>query len=216
MNQLGTIHIKASGIQHLTDARYFAAREVTWLSFNLTPTDSDYIAPTTAKALFEWVEGVKIVAEINDQNDAETLWAAVKMLDYEGLILQVGQHCELATAEQLYVQNIPLIKEWVLVQATKIEDLTQQMQAFQPFVSAFQLNLQKNNIDWHTKDLLPLCEKYPIILACDIADTDDLAQIVATLPLHGLVLRGGDEERTGVKSFDELDTLLDWVEEIKS
>ena len=32
------------------------------------------------------------------------------------------------------------------------------------------------------------------------------------LPLYGLVLKGGDEELTGVKSFDELDEIFDLLE----
>ena len=65
------IKIKASDITSLTDARYFAAKEVEWLSFNFTEGVVGYIQPMKARAIFEWVEGVKIVGEFNSMTADE-------------------------------------------------------------------------------------------------------------------------------------------------
>ena len=55
------LKIKANDITNLTDARYFAAKEATWLTFNFVEKTPTYIEPMTARAIFEWVEGVEIV-----------------------------------------------------------------------------------------------------------------------------------------------------------
>ncbi|MEO0734260.1 MAG: hypothetical protein AAFZ52_15600 [Bacteroidota bacterium] len=64
--------VLASGITHLTDARYFAAWEVDYLAFPLGGDDGitwDYL-----NALREWVEGPAIVAELPADADGAT-WA---------------------------------------------------------------------------------------------------------------------------------------------
>jgi phosphoribosylanthranilate isomerase len=53
--------IKADNITNLTDARYFAAKEVEWLTFNFTEGVTGYIDPMKARAMFEWVAVPNIV-----------------------------------------------------------------------------------------------------------------------------------------------------------
>ena len=55
--------IKASGITNLTDARYFAAKEVDFLGFNLEENTEGYLDPMHMKAIREWVQGPKVVGE---------------------------------------------------------------------------------------------------------------------------------------------------------
>ncbi|MBP6828235.1 MAG: N-(5'-phosphoribosyl)anthranilate isomerase, partial [Saprospiraceae bacterium] len=57
--------IKASRITNLTDARYFAAKEVDFLGFNLEEGTEDYLDPIYMKAIREWVEGPQIVGEFS-------------------------------------------------------------------------------------------------------------------------------------------------------
>jgi phosphoribosylanthranilate isomerase len=60
-------------------------------------------------------------------------------------------------------------------------------------------------------NLKSICENYSIILNIDfqISSLHDLLN----LGVFGLTLKGGEEERVGVKSFDELDEIFDWLEE---
>ena len=41
---------------------------------------------------------------------------------------------------------------------------------------------------------------------------EDLKMMLDTLPYFGIILRGGDEEKTGVKSFEELDEIFEILE----
>ena len=52
-------------IKHLTDARYFAAMGVDWMSMPLTHDPQSFAMWHT---LADWIEGVKLAAEI-DVND---------------------------------------------------------------------------------------------------------------------------------------------------
>ena len=66
------IKVKAGFITNLTDARYFAAREVEWLGFPIGNGDG-MIAPMQVKAIAEWVDGVKIVGEFSFATPEEIL-----------------------------------------------------------------------------------------------------------------------------------------------
>ena len=48
-------------------------------------------------------------------------------------------------------------------------------------------------------------------LYMDITDLD--FDLLDTLPEGGLVVQGGEEEKVGVKSFDQLDALYEWIQE---
>ncbi|MFN0036896.1 MAG: hypothetical protein ACKVUS_17710, partial [Saprospiraceae bacterium] len=56
---------KAGRVAHLTDARYFAAKEVDFLGFNLEEGTEGYLDPMYMKAIREWVQGPKIVGEFS-------------------------------------------------------------------------------------------------------------------------------------------------------
>ncbi len=55
----------ASSITNLTDARYFAAREVDFLGFNFEAGTPGYLDPMYMKAMREWVEGPRIAGEFS-------------------------------------------------------------------------------------------------------------------------------------------------------
>lgn len=58
--------ILVRNINHLTDARYFAAMNVDWMSFPLNSNPASFLLWHTLK---DWVEGVKLAAEINTQDE---------------------------------------------------------------------------------------------------------------------------------------------------
>ena len=44
-------------------------------------------------------------------------------------------------------------------------------------------------------------------------DGEMLKKMIETLPVYGLILRGGEEEKTGLKSFENLDAIFDILHE---
>ncbi|NNF21271.1 MAG: hypothetical protein HKN67_04970, partial [Saprospiraceae bacterium] len=55
----------AQNITNLTDARYFAAWGIEYLSFNLNSESPYYIPMEKVKEIRDWVEGPKILIESN-------------------------------------------------------------------------------------------------------------------------------------------------------
>lgn len=206
--------IKANHITNLTDARYFAAKEVTWLSFNFTEGGATYIEPKKAKAMFEWVEGPVNVGEF----DSSTPQEINDMANWLGInTVQVGIFTSLEDILKLTPPSV--IKTFVIEEFTNPDFLRKELEKFKPHVEAFELNFTKNKIHFDDlfnpssmlvfDDLKQLCSYFNIILNIDFQQ-DSLNDIRLLNP-YGLALKGGDEERVGVKSFDELDEIFEVI-----
>jgi phosphoribosylanthranilate isomerase len=207
--------IKADNITNLTDARYFAAKEVEWIMFNFTEGSHAYIEPMKARAMFEWVEVPYIMGAFERVTADEKDFYA-KSWDLKAV--QVGNMT--LKEEILKMENIKIIKEFDIETFTNPQFLRQEMAELKEKVATFQFNFQQNGITWEDlqqptsmlilQDLENLCRDFNIILKIDFQPFM-LKDILAINP-HGLVLEGGDEERVGVKSFDELDEIFDALE----
>ena len=207
--------VKASSITNLTDARYFAAWEVEWLGFNLDANAEDYINPVTAKAIKEWVDGVKIVGEFG-LADANAILDTANAMELDAI--QLGPFADVATANALAGQA--LLKEFIIDQETNPNALAVVLAAFAPYCQTFILNFDKNGISWSdlqkgtaftVAHLQQLCEEYPILVSIKV-ESSQLNNLLETIRPLGLNVIGGEEEAVGVKSFDELDDLFETIE----
>ncbi len=207
--------IKASAITNLTDARYFAAWEVEWLSFSFEEGTAAYIEPSKMKAIREWVDGVKIIGEFPKQTAAEIKeWA--KLLDLSWL--QVSSAVSATELKQL--EAYQLIQEVIILPSTTFEQVQAHLEQYKEEVVYFQLNFEQNGIAWETlanssgfsrAQLKELCERYSIILSIGFQPTN-LQELSSFLPYEALNLQGGEEEKVGFKSFDDLDAILEQLE----
>lgn len=207
-------NVKATAITNLTDARYFAAWEVEWLGFNFNTGEDTYIAPQNMKAIKEWVDGVKIVGEFGIQAPEDIL-SAVDMLELE--VVQLGNFATTDTLQILHQQEVPIIKEVVVTNTAELSRLEENLREQANFVEHFLLNFDKNGIQWKELSqselqlLKPLCERYPILLSIGMAG-EEVLRILDTLPVGGISVQGGEEEKVGFKSYDELDEIFESLE----
>lgn len=209
--------VKASAITNLTDARYFSAWEVDWLGFQLDPGSPHYIQPAVMNAIREWVEGPKVVGEFGLQNAAE-MAEAIELLRLDAI--QAGMFIPPQTLIELE-SPVPVIKEVVIGPDTRDTDLEEFFSAFAPLVQVFLVDLSRAGIDWRRfresrfmlspGALRRLCSDYPVLLQIGL-EPALLDEILDALPLYGFNLQGGEEEQTGVKSFDELDRIFELLE----
>lgn len=199
---MGNPIIKAARITNLTDARYFAAREVAFLGFNLEEGTEGYLDPMYMKAMREWVEGPKITGEYADL-PAEVVREAADFFSLDAVQLRASVH---ARALGLFEGLTVLL--WVDLPLDEAADLMAQAA---PVVAFFVLDVSESH--WmEQRDLLQrLCAQYPVLINPDLA-SDRLPELLETLRPAGLNLHGGEEEKTGVKSFDELEEIFDMLQ----
>ncbi len=201
--------VKASAVTNLTDARYFAAWEVEWLGFNLDTGAADYIPPANMEAIREWVDGVKILQATDE------ILGAVDMLKLDAV--QVGMFADLPTIKALHEAEVPVIQEMVVQDLSELDAIATQMKANEDQVQYFVLDFAKNEIKWTDiqtnalEQLQELCEEFPILLSVDFP-AGQVEEVLETTAASGISVRGGEEEKVGYKSFDELDDLFEALE----
>ena len=202
-----TTLIKASRIAHLTDARYFAAREVDYLGFNLEEGTAGYLDPMYMKAIREWVEGPKIVGEFN-RTPIRVVREAASFFGLDAVQVSVQNHgLQLAELEGLEVilsigmndQGLPFPKPAL-----------QELAAFADvFLFDFSGVKVSKSIFYDQQDFWrEVFALRPSLLQADIP-ASDWPEMLETLGLTGLSIVGGEEEQVGVKSFDQIEEIFE-------
>ncbi len=188
----------ASSITNLTDARYFAAWEVNWLGFCFEEGSDNYISPQAMYAIKEWVDGVKFMGEFRGMNSAD-------ILDHvEKLSLEAVQVDELTGLDVMMdLQDILVFKEIEIDETTDEAFLKNILEQFAPYCAHFVFKIKKDLPD----HLVKVAENYSVWL-----DGDFKTENILNANFAGVCLRGGMEEKVGLKSFDELDEVFEVLE----
>lgn len=202
-----TTQIKASRIAHLTDARYFAAKEVDYLGFNLEEGTEGYLDPMYMKAIREWVEGPKIVGEFQQT----PIRVVVEAAAFFGLdVVQVSAKNHGVQLAELGDLEVILAIE---IGHDGLPFTLTELQGFAAYVDVFLFNFPQANISKSTfyeqlnfwKEVFAL---RPSLLQANLP-TSDWPEVLETLGLAGLSLVGGEEEQVGVKSYDEIEAVFE-------
>jgi len=212
------IQTKASQIANLTDARYFSAMGVDWLEFNLDKGSSNYIDPNSLLAIKEWVEGPKFVGQFGLHN-VDEVNEAIKLFSFDAVLLP----------NFFPLEDLDKLSETIIIQefVVEVEEKRGSLNTLEdriPKVNYLQLDFEKNGFSWgdiqngqapvSIQQLTELQQKIPFFLAVKSLQDQDLEQIYKLLPDAIICMRGGEEEKVGFKSFDELDELFETMESL--
>ncbi len=198
--------VKASSITNLTDARYFAAWEVEWIGFDLSVGG---INPLEVHAIREWLDGVKFVGEFGMQPVID-IQSAAEELNLDAI--QLDHFAPLSMAQTL--QDYTLFKEIVIESLEELSSLSSYLSPFAPYVEYFILNFAKNGFLMNAielNQLVSISNKYSVLLNA-VFEKSELLHLLDTVPVKGIAVNGGEEEKVGYKSFDELDEIMEALE----
>jgi phosphoribosylanthranilate isomerase len=197
--------IKAARITNLTDARYFAAKDVAFLGFNLEEGTEGYLDPMYMKAMREWVEGPGIVGEYVHA-PAEVVAEAARFFALDAVQVPIWSHGN----DLDILAGVPVLLqlEWPVI----AHDLLQICADKAAFVAYFLLDVTTDHWPLHRDLLKTLCAQYPVLLNIELPP-ETIQTILQEIYPAGLNLSGGEEEKVGVKSFDDLDTIFDLLEQ---
>ncbi|GAB4041305.1 phosphoribosylanthranilate isomerase [Spirosoma jeollabukense] len=199
--------VKISNVTNLSDARYCAGMGVDMLGFSMDADSPDYVEPKKFDEIRAWVAGVQIVGE-TASTDPEVI---EQLLDtYHPDLLQVD---EAALLPYLGTFGKPLILRTDVSQVTldQLDTLLQTGSTGADYV------LLESNGPIHLDDELKtalqrLSARYPILLGTGVS-VANVHELLAQLPVRGIALTGGTEERPGNKEFGELMDILEAIEE---
>jgi phosphoribosylanthranilate isomerase len=209
--------IKASEITNLSDARYFSARAVDYLGFSLDSSSENYIAPIQINAIREWISGPGIVVEMGANIDPKELLQAIELIKPDAV--QIGPFFSYHQLPKL--EKLSLIRELIPDNLAQLQDYSYEWRSWNNSLAYFLLNLEKNGFSWQLiknnenalQHLKQLCNEYSVMLSM-VFELSELTEIISVLKPFGLSIRGGAEEKVGLKSFEELDDIFDTLEEM--
>lgn len=190
--------VKISKVNNLTEARYFAAMGVDYLGFCCNPGTERFCAPTKIKEIINWVEGPQFVMEFDGwQNEDE-----IKQLLSLGMV-QAVHFGAFATYKTEF--GVPVFKDFILENLNEVD-----------FNAVdFPVIRSEKQFNQFTEEEKAIITHYTSIKTTHL-DIDlkknDLEEMLGILPHFGIILRGGDEEKTGVRSFEELDEIFEILE----
>jgi phosphoribosylanthranilate isomerase len=204
--------VKASQVTNLTDGRYFAAWEVEWMGFNFELGADTYVDIQKMKDIREWLEGPKFVGEFG-LTTAEIIRETATFLALD--VVQLNHFTDVETAKTL--SEIPLIKEVLILKDGDNSNLLETLNAFDAHVNSFLIDFTKTGISWSAikagtyldfEDLKTACTNFNVILSVDLTP-ENLSEVQKMLNPYGLNVTGGEEEKVGFKSFDDIDEIIE-------
>ncbi|MES2654614.1 MAG: hypothetical protein V4620_03440 [Bacteroidota bacterium] len=195
------VKIKLGNINNLSDARFAAAAGIDYMGFCFDSTNVNYIPPVRAQQIIEWTTGCFIVAEFGPQSLRE-ITDIVDMLNID--IVELNN--DLLPTDISGIDK-PIIKK-IDIDAWSTEAIEKQLSAYADKVDAFHLYNSQHTTNLDEAWLKNLCATYKIIWGLNTS-SENIPHIVNTYHPYALNITGGDEEKTGMKDFEELNLVLD-------
>jgi len=183
--------VLATNVSNLTDARYFAAWGVDCLVFEGDPNGATYMQPPQMKEIVEWVEGPEVG------------------ISYEGISVPENAEEIAASIEWQHLIIGPFIDRKDLPNAKNIyrkANLDFDFSEDEKVIVALEKGIKELSASEESK-LRELASSKELFLLGGFG-ADDL-KVVEDLGVEGIVLQGGEEEKVGYKSYDELDDILE-------
>ncbi|MGA0556500.1 N-(5'-phosphoribosyl)anthranilate isomerase [Larkinella sp. VNQ87] len=203
---LSTI-VKISNVTNLSDARYCAGMGVDLLGFSMDQDAGQYVAPEKFKEIRSWVAGLHIVGETasTDPQEIERLLSL-----YEPDVLQLE--------EPALLPYLTGFDGRIILKADLALMTLDELDAYFASVHSDRVDyyLLESNVAIHLDDdlktvLQRLATRYPILLGIGFS-TDSVQEVLAELPIQGIALTGGDEDRPGWREFGDLMDILEALE----
>lgn len=199
--------VKISNVTNLSDARYCAGMGVDLLGFSMDSNSPDYIDPARFNEIRGWITGVKIVGETGstDPEQIEQLLAT-----YQPDVLQVD---EMALLPYLSTMGKPLMLRLDLA-TMSLEQLDAIANTALPGIDYLLLESQSIiHIDEALKTALTqVAGRHSVLLGIGF-EVSTIQALLVELPVAGIALAGGNEERPGSRDFGALMDILESIEE---
>ena len=177
----------ALGINNLSDARYFSSYGVNWMSF---PSSRQMDNISAIKEIIAWVEGPECAVEIDTEDQ-----------DFLGFFLEEVEVSGVVGPEEVIPPITPMKRIVVCDNETTISEKIKQgdLVIVQPQALA---NIPQDKLGQVFLDIRRIAP-------------EEVTGLVQKYKGVGIALYGSDEEKVGLKSFEEQDELIDVLLDIE-
>lgn len=192
------IPVLAHSVENLTDARYFASWMVDWISLTAERGGHEVLNMTSIKEIASWLDGSQMIVSFDRTPLEEALWftreagLGALMLPYQ----PVGDNIDVDIFFTIDLDE-PNSGEMINTALRNGAHVVIRASAYNPEVAD------------RLSDLLPtpfLRKKAFLDMPLDVDMVRDLDE---SMPGIGFCLAGSQEEKLGVKSFEDLDEIVE-------
>ena len=194
-------NIKLGNITNLSDARFAAAAGVTYIGFCFDPSNENYITPIKAKEIIDWVTGSSVVGEFGSQT-LDEIRDISELLQVD--VIEVNNSL---LPDELLSLGKPIIKK-VNVNQYTVDQLQVEIDAYASVADAFHVYADSSQEKYDCDQLVQLCKSHQLVWGLNI-NPHNVLNILESFKPFGINLVGGNEEKAGMKDFDELNDLFD-------
>jgi phosphoribosylanthranilate isomerase len=188
--------VKVSNISNLSDARYCAGMGVDMLGFQVIVGKDHYINPDLFKEIRGWFSGPTVVTEIYGIEKGEDLTGIIQQYLPDLLELSLSDLKKIHSPSSAFLL------------ATTYEELTTREQELGPYRTQIAFVLIPGNT---TKDKIDqLAKNFKVLL--DVTSEDQLQALHESPLVRGIVLHGSEEEKPGLKEYNQLSSILEKLE----
>lgn len=205
-------NIKFGEVDNLSDARFAAGSEATFIGFPFDQELDIYLEPKKAKEIISWINGPIVVGEFGRQ-DLDEINQAIQ--DFNLDFVQLNEATNYFSHQDIkakIIQNIDLAT------FRGPEEINFYIEEIHKNVAFFMLSLYDEEEyeeyfgEWENEKLVnELSSDLNVILNFPF-DPDNILPVVKNFNPYGINLYPGGEEKPGLKDFDEL---IDMVEDLK-
>lgn len=190
------LSVKIGDVTNLSDARYAAGMGVDFIGFNIDSKAKNHVTPTAFKQIVNWISGVGIIGEIgNNPNGIEEGYPDFLTESSNASLLPPAQEAVL----RICGNNISITDLKPLVETQK-------------GILFYVVELSTVQIEENVQFLHTLCSNYPIYISTDF--TESLLEIITSqIKPKGVEIKGSLEEQPGLKDYDGIADVLEWLEE---
>jgi phosphoribosylanthranilate isomerase len=189
--------VKVGQISNLSDARYCSGMGVDMLGFGVIPGQPHYVSPEQFKEIRGWFSGPAVVAEAHGIENRETLEVVIQHY--------APDFIELTIQDLLHV-HVPSSS---FILASTYEEVMEQTKLLAPL----QAQIAKVIVPASTgkKALDELAQSYEVMLRVDSEMA--IEAVLNNASIKGIALQGSQEEKPGLKNYDQLSGILEKLEE---
>ena len=206
--------VKVSGVNALTDARFFSGAGATYIGFCFDENSTRFIPSEKVYMIKEWLVGPSFVGEftVHSKPDEINLIADKAGLDY----VQLSESFSPALNNEI---NRPIFQEIVIEGVSELNNLQSRLEERQENVEVFILNFLEDfplkdfeGVDSNNLNLIwGLTQRYKVIIDTKI-NKENVLDILQFTRAYGINIPAGNEIKTGVQSFDDSADLLEVLE----
>ncbi len=193
--------VHVSSISNLSDARYCSGMMVDSLGYNLDENSNNILSIDSVKEISQWVNGVKFIAEFYNSSE-EHINKILENEIFDAIQLNIENK----------IKNINFNDSKVLIRISNPNEINENTnklldENFPKTETLIIDNLSNESIN----NLGYLDKKYMLI----INPYEDISSLISKLEHKnfGLLLKGSNEIRPGLKDYDSLSDFLESIDD---